>query len=554
MRPKYLFILLLLLLFSSDVLHAQKHYTAFNIWYRDRQGIITLNYKDGTMLPAGTAIDQVRHGRDRQRWYLSFRVVHLKARFAIFFWKKHHPNITINDFRARAVSTKTFEQMTEGMTQWEIQNIKAGKVMGGMSKKAVLMTYGLPPDSRTPNLSANSWIYYLTRARTRTVEFASDGYSNGLGPDGNEYAHSGKEPDKEVKQQVVVANQSKDTTPPRIEVFEPAQTRGVRIVSTEKLMIRGKASDESGITRVIINGYLANVSVNGDFWAEALLKGGQNSVTIKAEDLHGNSAEKKFSVNLQTKTIAAADQGSGSTGAEIEPGRYYAMLIGIQDYNDPNIPDLDQPVSDARSIRDVLLSTYAFNAQDVYLLENPDRRDIYAQFESLSRNITKEDNLLIFYAGHGYWDEQFQQGYWLPSNASKSIRSEWISNPDIVTFIRGIQSKHTLLISDACFSGAILKKRSLDDGMSKAIRSLYKLPSRVAMTSGTMTEVPDRSVFIEFLVKRLEQNQTKFLAAGKLFYSLQEAVSSNSALEQVPQYSSINRAGHEGGDFIFVKK
>ena len=81
---------------------------------------------------------------------------------------------------------------------------------------------------------------------------------------------------------------------------------------------------------------------------------------------------------------------------------------------------------------------------------------------------------------------------------------------------------------------------------------LYKLPSRRAITSGTLTAVPDRSVFVEYFLKRLGQNQEKFLPSQMLFSSIRMAIINNSAT--VPQEGVIAEAGDEGGDFIFQRK
>jgi len=83
---------------------------------------------------------------------------------------------------------------------------------------------------------------------------------------------------------------------------------------------------------------------------------------------------------------------------------------------------------------------------------------------------------------------------------------------------------------------------------------LYKLPSRKAMTSGMMKPVADKSVFIEYLVKRLNDNTDKFLPAEQLFSRFKAAVINNSTTGQVPQFGEIREAGDEGGDFIFIKK
>ena len=66
--------------------------------------------------------------------------------------------------------------------------------------------------------------------------------------------------------------------------------------------------------------------------------------------------------------------------------------------------------------------------------------------------------------------------------------------------MNGIKTKHTLLVADACFSGGIFKTRSAFGTPPAATNALYNLPSRKAMTSGTLTEVPDKSVFVEYLI------------------------------------------------------
>ncbi len=152
-------------------------------------------------------------------------------------------------------------------------------------------------------------------------------------------------------------------------------------------------------------------------------------------------------------------------------------------------------MSDARSLRDELLTDYTFKSENITLLENPTRANIIETFDKLTVTVQSTDNLLVFYAGHGIWDEQIEQGYWLPSDAKKSSKAAWLSNGTIRDYIRAIDSKHTLLITDACFGGGILKTREAFQS-SKAMLEMYKLQSRKAMTSGALKTVPDKSVFI----------------------------------------------------------
>ncbi len=236
------------------------------------------------------------------------------------------------------------------------------------------------------------------------------------------------------------------------------------------------------------------------------------------------------------------------------PGRYYALVIGVQEYIDDSLTDLDYPIQDAQNVITTLTSNYTFAPENLTFLKNPTKNQITDAFDQLVEKATAEDNLLIFFAGHGYWDERLQQGFWMPADAKKGFRSNWLSNGTVRDYIQGLKTKHTLLITDACFSGGIFKTRAAFSGADRATEELYKTPSRKAMTSGALKEVPDKSVFISYLIKRLQENSEAFLPAQKLFTSLREPVINNSPNSQVPQFGVIREAGDEDGEFIFVRK
>ncbi|GAB4345361.1 MAG: hypothetical protein OHK0038_25580 [Flammeovirgaceae bacterium] len=232
----------------------------------------------------------------------------------------------------------------------------------------------------------------------------------------------------------------------------------------------------------------------------------------------------------------------------------YALLIGAQDYNDPAINDLANPIKDCNRLQDALVSYYTFEAENVTVLRNAKKSEIINSLEELSKKITSQDNLLIFYAGHGDWDEQLEIGYWLPVDSKKTDRSTYFPNSVLRDYIKGIKSRHTLLIADACFSGGIFKTRSLGPDASVAVETLYSRKSRKAMTSGELQEVTDQSTFVDFLIKELRTSKDIYLPAERLYYRIKETVMDNSQNGQVPQFGEISQAGNEGGDFIFVRK
>jgi hypothetical protein len=241
-------------------------------------------------------------------------------------------------------------------------------------------------------------------------------------------------------------------------------------------------------------------------------------------------------------------QDSGSEGGE---GRYLALVIAAEDYIDPAVNDLDFPIQDAERMVKTLTSSYTFEPSDITFLKNPTQSDIINALDGLRAQAQPADNLLIFYAGHGYWDEEMEQGFWLPVDAEKSFRSKWLANSTIRNYLKAIKARHTLLVSDACFSGGIFRTRDAFAGVEAAIAELHKLPSRKAMTSGTLKEVPDKRVFIEYLIKRLQGNDQPFLTAQHLFNSLRDPVINNSPLHQIPQFGVVRETGDEGGEFVF---
>lgn len=231
--------------------------------------------------------------------------------------------------------------------------------------------------------------------------------------------------------------------------------------------------------------------------------------------------------------------------------RNFALLIGNEKYEDPNIPDLDEPVKDVTELYNTITQEYNFNPENVILLKNETKEKIIGTLHELRSKITPSDNLLIFYAGHGYWDEGMGVGYWLPKNAAKDNPVNWIPNTDLTNYLGAIKSKHTLLIADACFSGGIFKTRAAFSA-TYAVEMLYQLNSRKAITSGYMSLVPDKSVFFQYLIKNLKENSNEYLSAEEMFSKMRMAVINNS--ENVPQFGTIQNVGDEGGDFIFIKR
>jgi len=145
-------------------------YTACNIWYERPTKIYSTLYQKGAMIPAGTPVANVI----RKRKYVVFTDAKTSTTYRIYWIRKHRPGISFAQFCQRLLTPKPFKQLTKGFTKQEIDAIKTGSVVNGMSKAAVLVSWGYPPEIRTPSIVASSWTYWKSRFDTVIVSFAND--------------------------------------------------------------------------------------------------------------------------------------------------------------------------------------------------------------------------------------------------------------------------------------------------------------------------------------------------------------------------------------------
>ena len=237
----------------------------------------------------------------------------------------------------------------------------------------------------------------------------------------------------------------------------------------------------------------------------------------------------------------------------IEFGNYHALVIGIDEYK--HLPKLETAVRDAKAVAQVLEKDYGFK---VRLLVNPDRLGIIDAFDEYRESLGGKDNLLIYYAGHGWLDEDTDRGYWLPVDAKPKRRSRWVSNATITDTLKGLSAKHVLVLADSCYSGTLT--RAADVGTRKRKGDYWKKMAskwaRVAITSGGLEPVADKgggdhSPFAKAFIDVLQENAS-IMDGVQLFGKMRRPVMV--AAEQTPQYSDVRNAGHDGGDFLFMRK
>jgi hypothetical protein len=356
-----------------------------------------------------------------------------------------------------------------------------------------------------------------------------------------------------------------------IEIIEPTMvlTRGVpsfqlRSITASKKIV-GKIADLKALKSLSINGAPVSVDDQGIFQSDVRVSEASNPVEIIA--MYHQKEAGRLTFNILAKNpepdLKRTQPVQAVTKAfpNLNFGRFYALIIGNQNYS--QLPTLKTSENDARTIEQILRTRYGYQTT---LLINADRHRIMTAFNELRKNLTEEDNLLIYYAGHGEIDKADNSAYWLPVDAEQNNPANWLSSHNITQFISIMPARHILVVADSCYSGAMtqtsvsrLPDEMSDDKRAKWLKFMLKRKARTVMTSGGVKPVldsggGDHSIFANAFIDVLNQN------SGLVEdYELYRAVSANVqrraaavGFQQEPQYSALSHSGHEGSPYFFV--
>ena len=254
----------------------------------------------------------------------------------------------------------------------------------------------------------------------------------------------------------------------------------------------------------------------------------------------------------------AAAQLAGDASADVPvPGitRKRALVIGLDKYTDKRIPQLVSAVYDARSIGEAFSGQLGY---DVTLLQNPTKAEIVQWFNRIVVELNDTNSFVVYFAGHGELVEKTQMGYWIPSDASASDPSTWISNSDISRWLANINSKQVAVIADSCYSGTLALETQASVARASTVADDYLRKRTITvMSSGSDEPVADtgkfgHSVFAWNLLEEIKALKS-WTVGSSVFENVKTQVERE--LPQTPRYGVSTSAGHEdGGDFLFERR
>lgn len=343
-------------------------------------------------------------------------------------------------------------------------------------------------------------------------------------------------------------------------------TRGIRSIpipneTKDSVSILASVNPPSEVAALSFNSesILDKLTDTGLFSVDVpLIENDDTPVSIEAVKKDGTKSTERFvlvrQILEQIKPRYLSDLFTKRFKKDL--GEYHALVIGNNNYAD--LDDLGTAINDANEIAKVLKDTYGYKTQ---VLQNATHLEIVQALADYQEKLGKLDNLVVYYAGHGLIDER-QNGYWIPTDAKLSDKSSWIPNKVISEFMSSMNAKHVMVIADSCYSGTMSGSAIRpfpEDVAENDILFTSRVKARTVLTSGGLQPVLDsggdgHSIFASALLDVLKENDG-VMEGYRLYQALEQQVklrSKLSGIQQIPEYTAVKHAGHEGSEFYFL--
>lgn len=282
------------------------------------------------------------------------------------------------------------------------------------------------------------------------------------------------------------------------------------------------------------------------------LMDGENLLEIVAENTDGVKTISYKKVVVGSTTLADASKLNRTD---------YALIFATDQYDNWN--DLVNPVFDSRTIAEELKKLYGFK---VDMVENASQSEILKKLRDYAeKKYQPLDQLFIFFAGHGTYDQTFGEGFVVTKESllNDEGKTSYLSHNRLRSIINNIPAEHIFLGMDVCFGGtfdqALASSRGGEEEVYKEQNQAEFLTRKLTyktrrfLTSGGKTYVSDgipgkHSPFAKSFLEALRSRGGK---DGML--TLPEVFTFVERLKIVPRFGEFGDNA-PGSDFIFVAR
>lgn len=237
----------------------------------------------------------------------------------------------------------------------------------------------------------------------------------------------------------------------------------------------------------------------------------------------------------------------------------YAVIIGIDKYKFEDVPNLQYAESDAKSIREKLVTKFKYKEEDIFELygEEATKEKILNLFLELKKKVKYDDGIIFFFAGHGYSEDGLRKavGYLIPYDGKLTNTYTMLQFDEIMNTSDTIKCKHIFFIIDACYSGLALQrgvsaKRFIKDMLSRQARQILTAGKGDQTVSDGNGPIANHSVFTGHLLNALDGDAKMdggVISANSVMAYVYNKVSTDTLSYQTPNYGTV----FGDGDYIF---
>jgi len=337
-------------------------------------------------------------------------------------------------------------------------------------------------------------------------------------------------------------------------------------IASQVLRTQSEASDglSRGTDQVVISVPLSLKVLPRRRWARgsAIAAAVLLAVLLPAILMHMSSL--KASVSLENRGFATKAGSIPQTNAS--NFKNYALLFATDDYR--YWPRLNNPIADANTISGELRENYGYSDTTPQVISNPTRDQIVDTLhEYAEKSYGPNDQLFIYFAGHGFYDERENEGF-LVGMDSRSTRddashSSYLDFSRLARMLNSIPVKHIFVVLDVCYGGAFDERVTQWSGQrgdeyddvspEKVISRKLAVKGRLYLTSGAITTVPDgrpgeHSPFARRFIESL-----RTYGGNKQLLTARRIATDVEKIEPEPRFGEFGNS-EPGADFLFIPK
>lgn len=318
-------------------------------------------------------------------------------------------------------------------------------------------------------------------------------------------------------------------------------------IKSVQILVRDKKSDEVRGTMSVPMDDEKRLQV--EVTKNLTLTDGVSEIEVIAQNRDGQIAKSFRQIHVGSTALAdAAKLGR----------KDYALIFATDKYD--NWKALVNPVFDSRAIAESLSKTYGFSTE---IVENPSQGQVLDKLrEYAEKKYGPMDQLFVFFAGHGFYDDTFKEGFVVTRESLPDDpgRNSYLRHSVLRSTINNNPCEHIFLVMDVCFGGTFDDKashRALDDELyasaaqSDIIGRKLRFKTRKYLTSGGKEYVSDgivgkHSPFAKQFLDALDKGMGSdgILTTAEILVYVE-------TLKTAPQFGTFG-TDQLGSDFVFV--